>query len=182
VWGRKGGVWWELSGLGKGTDPRSAQGLVAVKVADGEKWRDLLALRPREGGPSSAWTLSPANGGTAVPVFTNARGSGGRTVLTGFYRRTNGHRLMNGHQVTRAKATLLTTADGIKLSVRVPAKATLSTTIWLAGASAGVRGGGVSARNATTTRDTCRVTASGLACPVTVSWRNHGPATLEVGS
>jgi hypothetical protein len=182
VWGRKGDVWWELSGLGKGTDPRSAQGLVAVKVADGAGWRDLLALRPREGGPSSAWTLTLAHGGTATPVFTRARGSGGKAVLTGVYRRTDGHRLMSGHHVVRAKATLLTTAGGIKLSVSVPAKASLSAAIWLAGASAGVRGGGVSARNATTTRDACRVTASGLACPVTVSWRGHGPATLEVGS
>ncbi len=180
VWGRKGGVWWELSGLGKGADPRSAQGLVAVKVADGAGWHDLMALRPREAGPSSAWTLSLADSGSAMPVFTDARGSGGKVVLTGVYRRANGHRLMNGRHVTRVKATLLTTADGIKLSVTVPAKATLSTTIWLAGASAGVHGGGVSARNATTTRDVCRVTASGLACPVTVSWRKHGAATLEV--
>jgi hypothetical protein len=182
VWGRKGNVWWELSGLGKGTDPRSAQGLVAVKVADGAGWHDLLALRPREGGPSSAWTLSLERGGAATPVFTKARGSGGKVVLTGVYRRANGRQLMNGHHVARAKATLLTTAHGIELSVSVPAKATLSTTIWLAGASAGVRGGGVSARNATTTHDACRVTASGLACPVTVSWRKHGSAVLEVDS
>jgi hypothetical protein len=182
VWGRRGGVWWELSGLGKGTDPRSAQGLVAVKVADGAGWRDLLALRPREGGPSSAWTLALADGGSATPVFTKARGSGGKVVLTGVYRRADGRRLINGHHVTRAKATLHTTAGGIKLSVSVPAKATLSTTIWLAGASAGVGGGRVLARNATTTHDACRVTASGLACPVTVSWQGHGAATLEVGS
>jgi hypothetical protein len=182
VWGRKGNVWWELSGLGKGTDPRSAQGLVAVKIAHGDTWHDLLALRPREGGLSSAWTLTLAHGDSATPVFTKARGSGGKVVLTGVYRLTNGHRLMNGHHVARAKATLLTTAGGIKLSVSVPAKATLSTTIWLAGASAGVHGGGVLARNATTTHNACRVTASGLACPVTVSWRKHGTAMLEVSS
>jgi hypothetical protein len=182
VWGRKGDVWWELSGLGKGTDPRSAQGLVAVKVADGTGWHDLLALRPREGGPSSAWTLSFADGSSATPVFTKARGSGGKAVLTGVYRLANGHRLMNGHHVARAKATLLTTTGGIELSVSVPAKATLHTAVWLAGASAGVRGGGVSARNATTTRNACRVTASGLACPVTVSWQKHGTAMLEIDS
>ncbi len=182
VWGRKGNVWWELSGLGKGTDPRSAQGLVAVKVADGTGWHDLLALRPREGGPSSAWTLSLADSGSATPVFTNAHGSGGKVVLSGFYRRTNGRRLMNGRHITRAKATLLTTSGGIKLSVSVPAKATLSTTVWLAGASAGVHPGGVLARNATTTRDACRVTASGLACPVTISWGKRRSAVLEVGS
>lgn len=182
VWGRKGGVWWELSGLGKGTDPRSAQGLVAVKVADGAGWRDLLALRPREGGPSSAWTLTLAHGDSATPVFTKARGSGGKVVLTGVYRRANGHWLMKGRHVARARATLLTTAGGIELSVSVPAKATLSTTVWLAGASAVVGAGRVLARDATITHDACRVTASGLACPVTVSWRKHGAATLEVGS
>jgi hypothetical protein len=182
VWGRRGGVWWELSGVGKGADPRSAQGLVAVKVSDGGGWRDLLALRPREGGPSSAWTLSLPGGGSATPVFTKARGSGGKVVLTGVYRRLSGHLLKSGRHVTRAKATLFTTPTGIKLSVSVPARATMSTTVWLAGASAGVHGGGVSARNATTTHDACRVTASGLACPVTVSWRRHRTATLEVGS
>jgi hypothetical protein len=153
-----------------------------VKVADSSGWHDLLALRPREGGPSSAWTLSLADGDSATPVFTKARGSGGKVVLTGVYRRADGHRLMNGRHVARAKATLLTTPGGIELSVSVPAKATLSTAIWLAGASAGVHGGGVSARNATTTHNACRVTASGLACPVTVSWRKHGTAMLEVSS
>lgn len=182
VWGRRGDVWWELSGLGKGADPRSAQGLVAVKVADGAGWRDLLALRPREGGPSSAWTLVLAHGDSATPVFAKARGSGGKVVLTGIYRRANGHALMNGRHVARAKAVLVTTATGIELSVNVPAKATLHATVWLAGASAGLRGGRVFARNATTTRAACVVTASGLACPVTVTWRKHGAATLEVDS
>jgi hypothetical protein len=182
VWGRKGGVWWELSGLGKGTDPRSAQGLVAVKVTEGTGWRDLLALRPREGGPSSAWTLSLAHGGTATPVFAKARGSGGKMVLSGVYRRANGHRLMNGRHVTRAKATLLTTASGIELSISVPAKTTLTTTVWLAGGTPGASIAGVHARDATTATQACTVTASGLACPVTVSWRKHGTATLEVGS
>lgn len=182
VWGRKGGVWWELSGIGKGTDPRSAQGLVAVKVADGGGWHDLLALRPRTGGPSSAWTLTLAHGGSATPVFTKARGSGGKVVLTGVYRRANGHLLMNGHSVTHAKATLLTTPDGIELSIDVPAKATLSTTVWLASGGVGAHSAGVHARDATTAPRACTVTASGLACPVAVHWPKRGTATLEVGS
>jgi hypothetical protein len=187
VWGRKGNVWWELSGLSKGTDPRSAQGLVAVKVASDGHWRDVLALRPREGESSSAWTLSLASGEGATPVFTNARGSGGKVVLTGTYKRADGHTLMNGHHhPTRAKAMLLTTASGIELSLTVPAKTVLSTTVWLAGGAgtdhgSGAHPGGVSARNATSTHGTCIVTASGLACPVTVSWKKAGTATLEVG-
>jgi hypothetical protein len=176
VWGRKGNVWWELSGLGKGADPRSAQGLVAVKVADGSVWRDLLALRPRGGGPSSAWTLTLAHGGTATPEFTKARGSGGKAVLTGVYRRANGHRL------ARAKATLLTTPRGIKLIVAVPPKATLHTAVWLAGGSAGAHVGGVHVEDATTATQACTVTASGLACPVTISWGRQRSAVLEVGS
>jgi hypothetical protein len=176
VWGRKGNVWWELSGLGKGADPRSAQGLVAVKVAGSGGWRDLLALRPRTGGPSSAWTLTLARGGTATPVFTKARGSGGKVVLTGVYRRANGRRL------ARAKATLLTTPRGIKLSVTVPPKATLHTAVWLAGGSAGAHVGGVHVDDATTATQACTVTASGLACPVTISWGRQRSAVLEVSS
>ncbi|HEY8304068.1 MAG TPA: hypothetical protein VIG42_05715 [Solirubrobacteraceae bacterium] len=187
VWGRKANVWWELSGLAKGADPRSAQGLVAVKVANGGGWDDLLALRPREGGPSSAWTLSLAHGASATPIFTKVRGTGGEATLTGVYRRAN------GRLAGRATATLRTTGGGIELSVSVPAKTTLQTTVWLAGEganAAGTRGGGaagggsparVSARGATTTRGACVVTASGLACPVTIRWRKHGFATLEVG-
>ncbi len=171
VWGRSGHVWWELSGRSTGTDPRSAQGLVAVKVSYAGRWHDLLALRPRRDGSSSAWTLQLAHGGGATPIFTEARGSGGRVVLTGIYRRAD------GHPPARARATLQTTATGIALSMGVPAKTTLHTTVWLAGAGTWH----LYARGASTTRGACVVTASGSACPVAIDWRNRRAALLEVG-
>jgi hypothetical protein len=170
VWGRADGVWWEISGRTTGSDPRSAQGLVAVKVGGAGGWRDLLALRPRHGGPSSAWTLGTAHGKTATPTFTRARGSGRRVVLVGSYRQANGRAL------ARTRWTLSTTRRGIRLSMSVPTKATLQTTVWLPGLAPHL-----SARAATTTRGQCIVTASGRACPVTVHWRNQRAAVLEVG-
>ncbi len=172
VWGRSGHVWWELSGRTTGADPRSAQGLIAVKVSYAGGWHDLLALRPRSGAPSSVWTLRLAHGGSATPIFTKSRGSGGKVVLTGIYRRANGRFL------ARASATLRTTATGITLSMSVPAKTTLHTTVWLTGAGAWH----VYARGATTTRGACVVTASGPACPVTIDWASRRAALLEVGA
>lgn len=171
VWGRSAGVWWEISGRTTSGDPRSAQGLIAVKVEEASGWRDLLALRPRHRGPSSVWTLGLAHGGTATPTFTRVRREGRRVVLVGSYRQTNG-RLMG-----RTTWTLTTTATGVTLSMSVPAKATLHTTVWLAGLDSG----GLAAPGATTTRRACVVTASGRACPVTIYWRNRRAAVLEVG-
>jgi hypothetical protein len=171
VWGRSAGVWWELSGRTTSTDPRSAQGVVAVKVGGASGWRDLLALRPRHRGPSSVWTLALAHGRTATPTFTRARRDGRRVVLVGSYRQTNG-RLMG-----RTTWTLTTTATGVRLSMSVPAKATLHTTVWLAGLDSGR----LAAPGATTTRGACLVTASGRACPVTIYWRNRRAAVLDVG-
>jgi hypothetical protein len=170
VWGRAGRVWWQLSGRATGGDPRSAQGLVAVKVGDAGGWRDVLALRPLPHGLSSTWTLELARGATATPTFTRARGAGRRVVLIGSYRQAGGRVL------ARARWTLSTTARGVKLNMSVPAKATLHTTVWLAGLSRHL-----SARAGTTTRGHCIVTASGRACPVTVYWRNRRSAVLEVG-
>jgi hypothetical protein len=171
VWGRTDGVWWELSGRTTSGDLRSAQGLVAVKVGDASGWRDLLALRPRHRGPSSVWTLGMTHGRTATPTFTRVRDEGRRVVLMGSFRRTNG-RLLG-----RTTWTLTTTATGIRLNMSVPPKATLHTTVWLAGT--GSRR--LSAPAATTTRGACVVTASGRACPVTIYWRNRRAAVLEVG-
>ncbi|HEX4838394.1 MAG TPA: hypothetical protein VFV03_07725, partial [Solirubrobacteraceae bacterium] len=172
VWGRAGGVWWELGGRSSGGDPRSAQGLVAVKVSGADGWRDLLALRPRQHGLSSVWTLGLAHGRTATPTFTKVRGAGRRAVLSGSYRQANGHIL------ARTTWTLSTTATGIRLSMRMPAKATLHTTVWLAGeGSPRLR-----ARAATTQRGACVVTASGRACPVTIHWRDWRAAVLELSS
>jgi hypothetical protein len=168
VWGRSGGVWWELSGRASGEDPRDAQGLVAVKADRGNGWRDLLALRPIQHGASSAWVVGLARGGTATPVFEQARGTGADAVLSGGYRRPD------GSVAARATWTLRTSAAGIRASMSLPAKATLRTTVWLEGASH------LSSPGASRTDGTCVVTASGRACPVTISWRDAHVATLEL--
>jgi hypothetical protein len=170
VWGRAGGVWWQLSGRSTGGDPRSAQGLVAVKVGGVGGWRDVLALRPLHRGLSSAWTLETARGVSATPTFTRVRGRGRQVVLIGSYRKANGRVLARAHW------TLMATPTGVKLSMSMPAKATLHTTVWLASLSRHV-----SARSATTTRGECVVTASGRACPMTAYWHNRRHAVLEVG-
>jgi hypothetical protein len=172
VWGRSGPVWWELSGRRTGRDSRSAQGLVAVKVSDASGWRDLLALRPRQGRPSSTWTLVLPHGTTANPTFTRVRGTGSHAVLTGVYRRANGHFLARAHW------TLRTTATGLRLSMSVPAKAALHTTIWLAGEDSRH----LWASAATASRGACVVTASGKACPVTIHWRKRRAAVLALGA
>jgi hypothetical protein len=171
VWGRAAGVWWELAGRTIGGDPRSAQGLIAVKVSGPSGWHDLLALRPLQHGLSSVWTLKLAHGVTATPIFTKVRGAGHQVVLTGSYRRANGHTL------GRAKWTLTTTATGIKLSMSMPAKATLHTTIWLT-----PKGSHLSANATSTTHGECTVTASGQACPVTIEWTHSRNAALQLGA
>jgi hypothetical protein len=169
VWGRSGKVWWEISGRTTSNDPRSAQGLVSVKLAGASGWRDLLALRARQRGLSSVWTLGLAHGRAATPIFTRVRGTGRQVVLSGGYRQANGH--LTGRVVW----TLTTTASGVRLSMNIPAHATLHTTVWLAPGSSRL-----SAPNATTRRLACVVTASGHACPETIYWRNRRLALLEV--
>ncbi len=171
VWGRSARVWWELSGRTTGKDPRSTQGLVAVKLAGAGAWRDLLALRPLHGTPSSVWTLGMAHARTATPTFTRVRGTGARAELIGSYLSARGHVL------ARARWTLSTTSTGIRVSMSLPAKATLRTTIWLAGSSLRL-----SAPGASVAREQCIVSASGHACPVTVAWHGRRTATLEVGA
>ncbi len=175
VWGRAGRVWWQLSGRITGTDPRSAQGLVAVKLGGAGGWRDLLALRPRSGGPSSAWTLA-FRGREATPTFTRVRGTGSRAVLIGSYLRMRGGRAV-GRPLARAVWVLTATAKGVRLSMSMPAKSTLRTTVWLAGPSSHL-----SAPGARAWRRPCTVTASGHACPVTVEWQTRRAAVLEVGA
>jgi hypothetical protein len=179
VWGRSAGVWWQISGRSTSTDPRSAQGLVAVKLGGAGGWRDLLALRPRGGGPSSVWTLA-LHGREWTPTFTRVRGSGSRALLVGSYLRVrSGHASgrAGGRPLSHALWRLTATAKGIKLSMSMPAKSTLRTTVWLAGA-----GPRLSAPGAKVRRGACTVTASGRACPVTIEWRNRRAAVLEVGA
>lgn len=171
VWGRAGSVWWQLSGHSTSSDPRSAQGLVAVKLEHDGRWSDLLALRPRRRGLSSVWTLTTAHGKTAMPSFSGAQGRGRKIVLGGDYRRPD------GHLIARTTWTLATTPSGVRLAMKMPAKAALRTTLWLPGASTRL-----SAPGATFVRGACTVTASGHACPVTISWHTGRVAVLEVGA
>jgi hypothetical protein len=172
VWGRTGDVWWQVSGRATSPDPRSAQGLVAVKVDGALGWRDLLALRPIHSAGSSAWTLQYEDGAVASPTFTGVRGTGRQVVLLGRYRAAHARVL------ARVRWILSTTTTGLRLSMSMPAKTTLHTTVWLT--QKGSRQ--LSAANAAAvTRGACTVSASGAACPVTVYWSKQRSATLEIG-
>jgi hypothetical protein len=171
VWDRTGNVWWELSGRATSSDPRTAQGLVAVKLDDASGWRDLLALRPIRGRPSSAWTLRYSDGTVATPSFSGVHGTARKALLLGRFR------AVDGRVLTRVRWTLSATATGIEASMSMPAKTTLHTTIWLT--ATGPRR--LAAPGATITHGACTVTASGSACPVTISWRDRRVAVLEVG-
>jgi hypothetical protein len=172
VWGRADDVWWEISGHSTSSDPRTAQGLVAVKVDGAFGWRDLLALRPIHGEASSVWTLQTSHGAVATPSFTRVRGAGRRVVLLGRYREAEGHVL------ARVSWTLTRITTGVRVSMSMPAKTTLHTTVWLT--SKGSRQ--LAAPGGTTTRQACIVTASGTACPVTIYWRHRRTAVLDIGS
>ncbi len=170
VWGRASNVWWELSGRSTSGDPREAQGLVEVKVEGADGWRDLLALRPIQHGQSSVWALTLPSKTTAAPSFHEVRGTAGATVLSGIYRRPD------GRIVARVTWKLHTTSTGIELSMSVPAKAALHTTLWLAGATR------LTSPNASQTPGACLVTASGRACPVTIYWHHTRTATLQLSA
>jgi hypothetical protein len=169
VWGRAGMVWWQLAGRATSSDPRSAQGLVAVKSGDASSWHDLLALRPIHGKTSSTWTLTYADGTVATPTFTGAHGTGRKVLLLGRYRTATGRVL------GRVGWALSTTAKGIELSMSMPAKTTLHTTVWLVPGRQHL-----SALHATITRGSCTVSASGEACPATIYWSNQRKATLDM--
>ena len=169
VWGRAGSVWWQLAGRSTSSDPRSAQGLVAVKSNDASGWHDLLALRPIHGKTSSTWTITYANGTVATPTFTGVHGTGRKVLLLGRYRTATGRVLAH------VGWALSTTAKGIELSMSTPAKTTLQTTVWLVPGRQHL-----SAPDATITHGTCTVTASGEACPAMIYWSNQHKATLEI--
>jgi hypothetical protein len=172
VWGRAGGVWWELSGRSTSSDPRAAQGLVAVKVNGPKGWRDLLALRPIHSSASSKWILQSARGVRASPTFTSVRGTGGAVVLLGRYEGPS------DRGVARVSWTLNTGKRDVRLSMSMPAGATLHTTVWLTPRASHQ----LVAPGASTERGACLVSASGVACPVTIYWRDQRAATLEIGS
>jgi hypothetical protein len=180
VWGRAGGVWWELAGRATSSDPRAAQGLVAVKVRAGRGegaalgWRDLLALRPIHGRQTSAWSLSYADGTVATPVFTGVRGAGARVLLLGRYR------AVDGRVLARVGWTLRATANGVRLSMTMPAKTALRTTVWLTPERLGHAR--LLAPGATIAHGACTVSASGGACPATIYWHNRRTATLAIAS
>jgi hypothetical protein len=171
VWGRAGSVWWQLAGRATSTDPRAAQGLVAVKLNDATGWHNLLALRPIHSKVSSTWTLAYANGTVANPTFTGVHGTGRKVLLLGRYRTATGR--VRG----RVNWKLATSAKGIELNMSMPAKTTLHTTVWLTPEHQHL-----AAPGATITHGTCTVTASGAACPATIYWSKRRTATLEIGS
>lgn len=168
VWGRSGDVWWELSGRSTSSDPRAAQGLVAIKIAGASGWRDLLALRPIQHGKSSVWALTLPSKATATATFEQVRGTGGKAVLSGAYRRPDGRVL------ARVSWELSTTPTGVRLSMSVPPHATLHTTVWLTGTTR------VRTPEASRTAGACLVSASGRACPVTIYWHGARTATLQL--
>jgi hypothetical protein len=170
VWGRAGSVWWQLAGRATSSDPRSAQGLVTVKSNDTSGWHDLLALRPLHAKTSTTWTLTYANDTVATPIFTGVHGTGRKVLLRGRYRTATGRVL---GRVGWALST--TAAKGIELSMSMPAKTTLHTTLWLVPGRQYL-----SAPHATITHGTCIVTASGEACPATIYWSSQRKATLEI--
>ncbi len=171
VWGRAGSVWWQLAGRATSTDPRAAQGLVAVKLNDATGWHNLLALRPIHSKVSSTWTLAYANGTVATPTFTGVHGTGRKVLLLGRYRTATGR--VRG----RVNWKLATSAKGIELNMSMPAKTTLHTTVWLTPEHQHL-----AAPGAMVTYGTCTVTASGAACPATIYWSKRHTATLEIGS
>ena len=168
VWGRSGRVWWAASAHSTGPDPRAAQGLLALKLSAAGEWRDLLALRPRAGGPSTVWTLTLPDGRTARPTFTAVRGDGHRAVLTGSYR------LADGRVLAPARWVLSTTASGLRATMSAPRRGRLQTSLWVVSPSVPV-----SARGGRATRSSCTVSASGRACAVSLAW-GRGAAQLEV--
>ncbi len=171
VWGRAGSVWWQLAGRATSSDPRAAQGLLAVKLNDATGWHDLLALRPIHSKVSSTWTLAYANGTVATPTFTGVHGTGRKVLLLGRYRTAT------GRERGRVNWKLTTSAKGIELNMSMPAKTALHTTVWLTPEHQHL-----AAPGATITHGTCTVTASGAACPATIYWRERRTATLEIDS
>ena len=157
VWGRSGPVWWSVQGRRVcGADPRCEQGLAAVKLWTGQRWQDLLALRPIQRGQTSQWELEFAHRYKVAPQFTSVDVAAGAAVLHGFYFGPRGRR-------HRLRWRVRATTTGVVVTMTTTPTATVSAKLWLAP--------GAQARaDAVVTREAEVVTASGAATPVSLRW------------
>jgi hypothetical protein len=168
VWGRRGRFWWEVRGRATGTDTRLEQGLVAVTVHSATGWVDLLALRPIGHGLGSTWRLTTRDGHQAAPEFTSVTGNGGDAVLAGYYREADGRRVAPVRWSVRASSS------GLNFTMTLPFGAMLRTTLWLPRNTSAVT------TSAARAFRSCSVTASGRACPLTLTWTGQR-AALFIG-
>jgi hypothetical protein len=158
VWGRHGGMWWAVSGRRTAADPRYQQGVVAVKAITPTGTRDLLAARPRDGRPSSAWLLT-ARSREARFVARSVSGTSRRATLQGDWR------LQSGRTLRRASWTISAGGGRLVATTAVRRRERLTAAVWTrSGARALGRGGGAVR---------CRMSASDFACPSLTAW--HGP-------
>ena len=168
VWGRSGSLWWSVQGRRVcGADPRCEQGLAAAKLWTGQRWQDLLALRPIRRGQTSQWELEFAHRYKVAPQFTSVDVIAGAAVLHGFYYgpRRRRHRLR-----WRVRAT----ATGVVVTMTPTPKAVTSAKIWLA------PGAEAEAANAVVTREAEVATASGPATPVSLRWAAGKTPRVEI--
>ncbi len=168
AWGRGARVWWALSTRRTQRDGRYQQGLAALKVADGDGWRDLLAARPQRDGPSTGWLLRTRRG-TARLVLAHVRGDGRRVRLFGAWRLADGRRYRAAHWELRTQGLTTTiTTEPLRSGE------TLTAAIWTtAGVAPAFDGGWV-------LPDPCVVTASGWGCPVRLRLEQPVPARLTL--
>jgi len=169
VWGRSQGVWWVFSGRGSQGDPRYEQGLVSVKVLGATGWSDVLAARGVSGGPRSRWLLKTRRGRARLRL-TRVYGSGRKVRMTGNWR------LLDGNRRYREAAVELTVSrGGVSVVTRLRRNETLNAAVWKTDAR--VAPVTITGR---TRMATCRVTASGPACPFSLRWRGRGLVGLRL--
>lgn len=165
VWGRSGPVWWALSARTTAGDPRSEQGLLAVKVYDEGAWHDLLALRPAHSSLSTAWNLQLGAGHRTWQV-SGLRGSGRHVAFTAIYDSPRPH--------TVVRWSLTTTPNGVAVRVSIPEHGRLFTTVWPTSAAT------LSAIGRTSSVGRCLVTAAARSCPAHFSWSHGRSAKLTI--
>ena len=168
VWARSGAVWWSLQGRKVcGGDPRCEQGMAAVKIWDGQRWRDLLALRPIQRGQTSQWELEFAHGYRTAPEFTSVKATAGAVVLHGSYFGPRGRRRTLTWRVQ-------TTPVGVVVTMAPLSAAVVSAKVWLA------PGAKAEASDALVTRGVDVATASGAARPVSLRWPAGAIASVAI--